>query len=94
MKVLNGIKRIEVGGCASYYLSREYEKHLSIGQRKGGNNINNAWQRVIFIYFGQVLFEEKSIEVRVKKTKLVVLRDEKRKTPCKLFLCAQNFLNF
>ena len=41
MKALNGIE-----SCC-----REYEKCLSVGRRKGGNNINNAWQHFICIYF-------------------------------------------
>ena len=32
-------------------VSKKYKKYLSTGQYKGGNNINNAWQHVIFIYF-------------------------------------------
>ena len=51
MKALSGIEWMEVDSIASYYLSKEYKKYLSIGQRKGGNSVNNAWQHVIFIYF-------------------------------------------
>ena len=51
MKALSDIERKEVDRFASYYLSREYEKCLSIGWCKKDNNINNAWQCVIFIYF-------------------------------------------
>ena len=35
MKALSCIERMEVDRFASYYLSREYEKCLSIGRRKG-----------------------------------------------------------
>ena len=49
MKALSGIESMKVDGFASYYLKREYEKCLSIGRRKGGNEINNVWQHVIFI---------------------------------------------
>ena len=49
MKALRAIERIN--SFAIYYLSREYEKCLSIRRPKEGNNINNAWQHVIFIYF-------------------------------------------
>ena len=42
---------MEVDSFASYYLSREYEKLLIISWCKGENNINNAWQHIIFIYF-------------------------------------------
>ena len=51
MKELIGIERMGVDSLASYYLSREYKKCLSIGRRKEENNINNLWQHVIFIYF-------------------------------------------
>ena len=34
MKALSGIERIEVDSFSSYYVSREYEKCLSIGRRK------------------------------------------------------------
>ena len=44
------IERMEEDSFENYYLSREYQKCLSIGQRNGENNINNAWQHVIFIY--------------------------------------------
>ena len=39
MKVLSGIEKMELDNFPSYYLSREYEKCLSIGRRKGVNNI-------------------------------------------------------
>ena len=42
---------MEVDSFASYYLSREYEKRLSIGRRKRGNNIKIAWQHVILIIY-------------------------------------------
>ena len=42
---------MEIDSSASYYLSGEYKKCLSLGRRKEGNNINNAWQHVICIYF-------------------------------------------
>ena len=51
MKALSSIERKEVNNFASYCLSRVYEKCLSIGWCKEGNNIKNAWQHVIFIYF-------------------------------------------
>ena len=51
MKALNGIERMKVDNFANYYLCREYEKCLNVSRRKEGNNINNAWQHVIFIYF-------------------------------------------
>ena len=51
MIALSGIEIMEVDSFASYYLSKKYEKCLSIGRHKEGNNINNAWQYVIFIYF-------------------------------------------
>ena len=41
--LLSGIERLEVYSLASYCLSREYEKCLSIGRCKGSNNIKNAW---------------------------------------------------
>ena len=50
MKALSGIERMELVSFATYYLSRKYAKCLSIDRRKGGNNINNAWQHVTFIY--------------------------------------------
>ena len=51
VKALSGIKRMEVDSFASYYLSNEYGKSLNIGLRKEGNNINHAWQHVVFVYF-------------------------------------------
>ena len=54
MKALSGIQRMKVDSLASYYLSRKYEKCLKIDRCKGGNNIKNAWQHVIFIYFYRV----------------------------------------
>ena len=51
MKVLSSTERKEVDRFANYNLSNKYEKCLSIGWCKRGNNINNAWQHVIFIYF-------------------------------------------
>ena len=41
MKALSGIEKKE-DSFASYYLSKEYEKYLSIGRCKGENNINNT----------------------------------------------------
>ena len=51
MIALSGIERVEADSFAIYYLSKKYEKCLSIGRHKEGNNINNAWQHVIFICF-------------------------------------------
>ena len=51
MKALSGIEMTEVDSFESFYLSREYQKCLSVGQRKTGSNNNNAWQHFIFIYF-------------------------------------------
>ena len=51
MKALSGMERMKPHSFASYYLSGEYERCLSIGRRKGENNINNACQHVIFSYF-------------------------------------------
>ena len=52
MKALSGIERMEENSFKSYYLNLKFEKCLSIDERKGGNNIINAWQHVIFISTG------------------------------------------
>ena len=73
MKALSCMEKMEVNSFGSYYLSKKYKKCLNIGLCKGGNNINNAWQYVIFIYFNRIKINRPTLIVFSKVSNIVIM---------------------